>query len=234
MRLPARVRGLVIIAPLAFYAAVMMLPLASERAFDAVTREDGLIEYAQFFALVACGLLSGTQARRLWCRARGWALVYGAFALVCLAAAGEEISWGQRIFGIETPQWYAANNHQAETTIHNLQGVQELQAPVVVGVLAILSGLSIWGWTRGRSYSTIGRGLYLLIPHPMLLPAWICMIGYVGVLTLTHDVAGTSSSFYIGRLQEPAELILIVGVAVFLAHVGWLERGRRSLRSAST
>jgi len=34
--------------------------------------------------------------------------------------AGEEISWGQRIFGWETPPWVEAHNIQDETTIHNL------------------------------------------------------------------------------------------------------------------
>ena len=42
----------------------------------------------------------------------------GLFYIVC---AGEEISWGQRVFGWETPEAYAAANEQGETNLHNLE-----------------------------------------------------------------------------------------------------------------
>jgi len=40
-------------------------------------------------------------------------------------AGGEEISWGQRIFGWETPDSLASINAQDETTIHNLEFFQQ-------------------------------------------------------------------------------------------------------------
>jgi hypothetical protein len=39
---------------------------------------------------------------------------------VCLFGAGEEISWGQRVFDIETPQSLMARNAQKEMNLHNL------------------------------------------------------------------------------------------------------------------
>jgi hypothetical protein len=42
----------------------------------------------------------------------------GLFFFVC---GGEEISWGQRIFGFETPEKVAAVNEQGEFNIHNLE-----------------------------------------------------------------------------------------------------------------
>jgi len=41
--------------------------------------------------------------------------------LVFLFGALEEISWGQRIFGIETPAYFVENNLQRETNLHNLE-----------------------------------------------------------------------------------------------------------------
>ena len=32
----------------------------------------------------------------------------------------EKISWGQRIFNVESSEWFKANNAQAETNLHNL------------------------------------------------------------------------------------------------------------------
>jgi hypothetical protein len=47
-------------------------------------------------------------------------LAYLLLAAAFLAAAGEEISWGQRIFGFETPSALEAINAQEETNFHNL------------------------------------------------------------------------------------------------------------------
>ncbi|BDS05313.1 hypothetical protein NT6N_03530 [Oceaniferula spumae] len=44
-----------------------------------------------------------------------------ALALLFFFVAGEEISWGQRIFGWATPDWMRDSNVQEETTIHNLE-----------------------------------------------------------------------------------------------------------------
>ncbi len=42
-------------------------------------------------------------------------------AAVFFFGAGEEISWGQRIFKIETSEFFNANNTQREINIHNLE-----------------------------------------------------------------------------------------------------------------
>jgi hypothetical protein len=40
--------------------------------------------------------------------------------LLCLFGAGEEISWGQRLFALETPDYLKDKNAQGELGIHNL------------------------------------------------------------------------------------------------------------------
>src|SRR5688500_16187413 len=40
--------------------------------------------------------------------------------MVCLFGAGEEISWGQRVFDIETPSSLMERNAQKELNLHNL------------------------------------------------------------------------------------------------------------------
>ena len=41
-------------------------------------------------------------------------------ALVFLFGAGEEISWGQRIFKVESSEYFLENNAQGETNLHNM------------------------------------------------------------------------------------------------------------------
>ncbi len=42
------------------------------------------------------------------------------YGVVLFFGMGEEISWGQRVFGIETPEFFAEANAQKETNLHNL------------------------------------------------------------------------------------------------------------------
>ncbi len=42
------------------------------------------------------------------------------FLFVCFISLGEEISWGQRIFNIQTPKFIADANRQSELNFHNL------------------------------------------------------------------------------------------------------------------
>jgi hypothetical protein len=81
--------------------------------------EDRLIEWITFAGFATAGALCIGLARRpanRWLRL--WRLGLALFFLVC---AGEEISWGQRIFGFGTPDAVAAHNEQDEFNLHNLR-----------------------------------------------------------------------------------------------------------------
>lgn len=91
-----------------------------------LTDEDGFFESLGALAfLVASGLFCFAFLRS---RRRGtgslqpWSEL--ALALVLFVCAGEEISWGQRLLGFETPKTLAAINAQGETTLHNLDWFQ--------------------------------------------------------------------------------------------------------------
>ncbi|MFN2517287.1 MAG: hypothetical protein ABR556_13850 [Pyrinomonadaceae bacterium] len=48
--------------------------------------------------------------------------VDGLVALFCIFVAGEEFSWGQRLLGFYSPEYFLANNFQQELNLHNLPG----------------------------------------------------------------------------------------------------------------
>ncbi|MEP4197157.1 MAG: hypothetical protein ABJL99_16145 [Aliishimia sp.] len=92
----------------------LILPDSFEIVF---AREDGIVEYATaLFLFFACFTLIG-HARRNSGRV---AILLGVYALAFFFAAGEEVSWGQRIFGIESTEFFTENNYQGETNLHNL------------------------------------------------------------------------------------------------------------------
>lgn len=68
------------------------------------TKEDGLIEWGTAAAFVGCGVLAGGLAWLSRGSSRRQRICLAVFALLCLAAAGEELSWGERIFGVVAPE----------------------------------------------------------------------------------------------------------------------------------
>lgn len=83
--------------------------------------EDGPVEYGTALFLLVAGLLLVRHSAALIQRRRSAAALVAVYALLFLAAAGEEISWGQRIFGWQAGDFFQQNNYQRETNFHNLE-----------------------------------------------------------------------------------------------------------------
>lgn len=84
--------------------------------------EDGPVEWATFAFLVLGFVLLARKAHRLKARRGiGAALLTGLYAFLFFFAAGEEISWGQRVFGWEAGEFFTERSERAETNIHNMK-----------------------------------------------------------------------------------------------------------------
>lgn len=115
---------------LALVALTLPWLLADPERLDAVYAEDTAFEMlqAQLFAVAALVLWG---ARELAARGERALLLAGTLGFAFLA--GEEISWGQRYLGFDTPSFWA--NTQNETTVHNHPLVDAWMnyRPVLVG-----------------------------------------------------------------------------------------------------
>ena len=107
-------RHLLIAAAVVAWLAAFGLP---ESILVAMTIEDGVVEYASAFAWLLATLLCVRALGHAPRRAR-W-LLAGWMAL-CFLCMGEEVSWGQRIVGFDTPDAVFGQNQQQEVTFHNL------------------------------------------------------------------------------------------------------------------
>lgn len=87
-----------------------------------VFQEDGVLEslsavfYFAAAGIFAFGFTSKSAPLRFWCLF---------FAVLLFMVGGEEISWGQRIFGITTPESLESVNLQNEFNIHNINGIHQ-------------------------------------------------------------------------------------------------------------
>lgn len=111
-------------AALLYGSFVVVLSHASSRLYLSWSYEDSLVENLGFLALLiggACAVraLFGLQARvvdhRRWHVAACAALILFTFVL-----AGEEVSWGQRVFHFATPSSFSGNA-KGEVNLHNFE-----------------------------------------------------------------------------------------------------------------
>jgi len=85
-------------------------------------------------------------------------LFYLFLAIFFFFCFGEEISWGQRIFGFSTPSELLADNAQHETNLHNLWVFQGYDKQEVAK-----HGLSVW-ITSNRIFALIWLFYCVLVP----------------------------------------------------------------------
>lgn len=113
-------------APIVLYvlaaASILFMWLAPASA-SRLGVEDGPIENATALLFLLSGVFMAYQGLRLISSrdsARLVGLISIIIALMFVVFAGEEISWGQRIFDFETGEFMTQNNWQNETNLHNL------------------------------------------------------------------------------------------------------------------
>lgn len=100
--------------------------------------EDSWSEYATFlfwfftFCILSWALLKYREFRKPG---------YFLFALIAFVIAMEEISWGQRIFHITTPEFFQTRNYQRELTFHNLARPDHYY--VYIGTIIILGSIAL-------------------------------------------------------------------------------------------
>lgn len=84
--------------------------------------EAGLIELGGAFSLFVTSIILFLCAKA--CKIseepqyKFWTFIV--FGILFFWAAGEELSWGQHMFGTLTPEWLATINDQNETNVHNI------------------------------------------------------------------------------------------------------------------
>jgi hypothetical protein len=178
-------------------------------SMDALKRinvEDGLIEQATalFFALNA--ILAAILAIRPG-RLPRRRLVFALLAAGMVILAGEEISWGQRIFGVESNEFFKTYNVQSETNLHNLLGY------------------------AADHFFILGIFLYFCI-LPLLtagFPSWRAFVGHLGLpvasfglafgmllVSLIHDATTYRFLAHVPFLRnaEPRELFTALGFSL--------------------
>jgi hypothetical protein len=177
---------------IAVLAATVILSLANPDFFTLVfAAEDGPVEYGTaLFLLIASGVMA-RHAASLWRKGRrGAALLTAVYGLMFFMASGEEVSWGQRIIGWESGEFFQQHNKQDETNLHNLMVgdvhlTKSLFGPVLtICILLYLVGLPLIYPKGGRIARLADR---MAVPVPWLKHAAIALIASIIIAVLDAD-----------------------------------------------
>lgn len=106
--------------------------------FDAVrfVNEDGPVEWMQVFFLTISALycLLIVKGYDVYYKTLTIKVCFAVFLLLLILVIGEEISWGQRIFDIQTPDFIKNINKQHEINIHNLKPLQRYRHWILISI----------------------------------------------------------------------------------------------------
>lgn len=120
-------------------AAGIGVGLRDSSGFLSWTREDGPIEWLTVLGLLLCAGLCFLRMMERERRPASFRWLAALFGAAFLFGAGEEISWGQRLLGLETPEWMARHSRQPEINLHNLVVLGVDLTKLVFGKLLVLA-----------------------------------------------------------------------------------------------
>jgi len=218
---PGRALMIVLVPIVATFVVIAAAPFP--RLFLWLVDEDALLEWLQFIFLLPASLLFAWISTRLLRTGPRWlGMLYALLALGAFFLAGEEISWGQRIFGWRTPEALEAVNAQHEISVHNIFGFHQLfiYAAMLGGMYGALVPLVRLAFSADRRRSLVG---YLLVPPLCLVPAFFVPFGYrLCRMILPLEQYYPQRAFFITEFSELTEFCLYFALLVF----AWLNLRR--------
>jgi len=135
------------IFPIMVWSGALVLKLYEKRVYGWLVKEDGLVEYVSaLFYLVACLLSLFVYGNlRHHRHLKHIALLFLTLSIGLGFIFGEELSWGQRILGVETPEFISQYNQQNEINIHNTLNSQLVHMGYIIIGLYGMVGFHLVG-----------------------------------------------------------------------------------------
>lgn len=201
--------------PVVGFVTLMIIRTWPFNFFLEFIEEDHFIEYTQFFVLLLGSMWLAYYSWLAKNKNRKLASIFCLLmALSLFFVAGDEISWGQRILGIETPESIAQHNQQGETTLHNM----ELVGWMVGWGYLIISWLGILSRPMVIVLSKIHTKVLRLYKYT----ADSKLAGYFIFPAIFHLVNFLQGFGIWPEWAEPMELFIYSGIVVWMWQIAHL------------
>lgn len=219
----------IFIFPIALLFIFILLKITSQKIYWGIIQEDNFIENMQsivyFVSFTVAILISHSFFKE---KKRLYALLYLVLSLGFLFISIEEISWGQRIFGIPTPKFFQHHNWQRELSLHNLNAVKPRflhTVYILVGFYGSFAWLILRLVLPYRIRLKISSAINFTVPYWYLtfyyFPVFVIYLyfEYVSKFLLSLHISDhfrAPPGFFVWRDQEPPELLLSFGFFFFV------------------
>jgi hypothetical protein len=209
---PGRFAVAALILVAVFLAFSVVLARVNPDAFaNQFTVEDGFVEWITSLTLFGafCFSLHRLLTSHHLFGLRG-KLVLAFIVVVCLFGAGEEISWGQRLFDIETPQAMIERNAQQELNLHNLTfewNGKTVKINRLVFGRGLTLGLLIYLFVMTPLYHRSPRVRGFIDGWAIPIPAAYQVVAYVAVVAVVELLIDSSKR---GEMTEFAGAIIFM------------------------
>lgn len=215
---PTLVLNAVAIAGIPVLAALFFV---DREIFGLILDEDRLVEWGQVILFAGAGVMGAIIAADRFRRGSvGQGVLWVFIVLALVFICGEEIAWGQRLFGLETPELLEEINKQNEITLHNI-GNTLTAFNLVLFFASLYAILAEWIQRRWNIAGRWADGDRLYVP-PFFLAG---LFGVMLVYRFVRSVLLNQDSYALTSLSEWAELCFAAGLFVtLLLSARWVSR----------
>lgn len=149
--------------------------LTNEPLYRLFISEDHVVEWLTFLFLILSGVSSAILAKRIKKRHDYLHWFFIIFAGFCILAGFEEISWGQRVFGVESNEFFKTHSDQQEINLHNtFQGTVGIKTKHIALLVLLIYGVILpWQERKGNKRIEWLKARHLIIPPTFLIPAFL-------------------------------------------------------------
>jgi hypothetical protein len=210
-----------------------MALLLDGKTFVFFVAEDHFFEYLSAFAFLGAGVFFLLAFRRSRLPDHRFdnppikRLAYVVLAVVFVIGAGEEISWGQRVLGYETPVALRRLNVQEEATLHNLEVFEGEDGIVTVDRLFDIFWFTftVVGPFTAALFTPFQRYISRLVPVPHWSLGALFLVNYgwskvaIALFSGLYTYRKMPFRQAVHEIKESNYAILFTLVAFFVAYI---------------
>lgn len=189
---------------------IMLRVFLGHEHWQDMNTEGGFIEYGTSLAFLLAAIFAFPIGKSFLSRQdQLMGYLYYALAAGLFLVGMEEISWGQKLLGFKSSEFFQTYNSQSEITLHNLVWVNEYLDKGLMFV-SLIAGSSWLFYNYLNKFVYNYRTKYL-IPRWFFASFFLLVFGFFYLIE--YLAIGNSS---IANFQEALELIFSLGLLIFV------------------
>jgi tetratricopeptide (TPR) repeat protein len=207
---------IVFLFPIILFLLFLFIKLLFPDTYVLITEEDYVVENGQFLFYFISSILSlFVSIKLIKNKLTVHGVLYVILSIGLFFIAMEEISWGQRIFNITTPDLFSKHNRQYEMNIHNMDVIGK---SLLNKAYILLGAYGAFAWLFVRTFMLRAKTKCEHIIN-FVVPDWYVSsyFFFVFLIYIFLDFMNPyPGGFLLWKDQEPAELSLALGFFSFV------------------